>query len=374
MKQLRLFSAFVALMLVAAMATAQTTTTTATTRLQPIKAKSGAVVNTVKEYKVISYNVRLSMAADADGENRWENRKAASLKMVAEQKPIVMGLQEACPDQIEYLDQNLTGYKHIGVGRDDGDREGEMMAIYYDTTRLMLLKSGTFWLSETPDKVSRGWDAACNRTCTWGFFKIKNSNQGFFYFNTHLDHMGREARKNSIELIVSKIAEINPNGAPVLLSADFNSPTDNAIFDPLKAVLHDARTKCKVTDTSVTYNGFGKIEGNPATNNDNEQVIDHIFYRGVTPVKFQVLNGDYGVPYISDHYPIAFTFRTGVAKSGRVRLYDGNTPQKKPVASGVVTQKIGCSQAKSCPKKNGTVQSCTKVGCTEKKTEEKIKK
>ena len=139
--------------------------------------------------------------------------------------------------------------------------------------------------------------------------KLKGTDKEFYYFNTHLDHIGREARKNSILLIVDKIAEINTQGLPVFLSADFNSPTDNAIFDPLKQALGDARTDCTVTDKSITYNGFGQVEGNPATNNDNEQVIDHIFYKGVRPGTFKVLNGDYEVPYISDHYPIAFTFR-----------------------------------------------------------------
>lgn len=290
MKQLRFLSTLLFTLVIAAVATAQ----------------GGAEA---KEYKVISYNVRMSMAPESDGSNFWNYRREASLKMVAEQQPLVMGLQEACPDQIEYLDSCLTGYKHVGVGRDDGKAAGEMMAIYYDTTRLTLVDSGTFWLSETPDKVSLGWDAACKRTCTWALLKLKGADKEFYYFNTHLDHIGREARKNSILLIVDKIAEINTQGLPVFLSADFNSPTDNAIFDPLKKALGDARTECTVTDKSITYNGFGEIEGNPATNNDNEQVIDHIFYKGVHPGTFKVLNGDYGVPYISDHYPIAFTFR-----------------------------------------------------------------
>ena len=119
--------------------------------------------------------------------------------------------------------------------------------------------------------------------------KLKGTDKEFYYFNTHLDHIGREARKNSILLIVDKIAEINTQGLPVFLSADFNSPTDNAIFDPLKQALGDARTDCTVTDKSITYNGFGQVEGNPATNNDNEQVIDHIFYKGVRPGTFKVV-------------------------------------------------------------------------------------
>ena len=261
----------------------------------------------ISYYKIISFNVRYSSAPEIDGDNRWELRRDASVKMVAKHKPLVMGLQEACPDQIDLLDLNLTGYKHIGVGRDDGKRAGEMMAIYYDTTRLTLLDSGTFWLSETPEKVSIGWDAACNRTCTWGHFKMKDTDFEFLYFNTHLDHLGSLARKNSIKLIVAKMTELNPDNVPVFLSGDFNSTTDDHIFDPLKASLKDARMMSAISDKNITYNGFGTVTDNPNTR--KEWVIDHIFFSGVNPMAFMVLNGNYGVPFISDHYPISFRFR-----------------------------------------------------------------
>ena len=261
----------------------------------------------ISYYKMISFNVRYSSAPEIDGDNRWELRRDASVKMVANHKPLVMGLQEACPDQIDFLDLNLTGYKHIGVGRDDGKRAGEMMAIYYDTTRLTLLDSGTFWLSETPEKVSIGWDAACNRTCTWGHFKMKDTDFEFLYFNTHLDHLGSLARKNSIKLIVAKMTELNPDNVPVFLSGDFNSTTDDPIFDPLKASLKDAREMSAISDKIITYNGFGTVTDNPNTR--KEWVIDHIFFSGVNPMAFMVLNGNYGVPFISDHYPISFRFR-----------------------------------------------------------------
>lgn len=261
----------------------------------------------VSYYKIISFNVRYSSAPEIDGDNRWELRRDASVKMVAQQKPLAMGLQEACPDQIDFLDLNLTGYKHIGVGRDDGKRAGEMMAIYYDTTRLTLLDSGTFWLSETPEKVSLGWDAACNRTCTWGHFKMIDTDFEFLYFNTHLDHVGSLARKNSIKLIVDKMTELNPDNVPVFLSGDFNSTTDDPIFDPLKASLKDAREVSAISDKIITYNGFGTVTDNPNTR--KEWVIDHIFFSGVNPMAFMVLNGNYGVPFISDHYPISFRFR-----------------------------------------------------------------
>ena len=262
----------------------------------------------ISYYKIISFNVRYSSAPEIDGDNRWELRRDASVKMVAKHKPLVMGLQEACPDQIDFLDLNLTGYKHIGVGRDDGKRAGEMMAIYYDTTRLTLLDSGTFWLSETPEKVSIGWDAACNRTCTWGHFKVNDTGFEFLYFNTHLDHLGSLARKNSINLIVDKMTELNPDNLPVFLSGDFNSTTDDHIFDPLKASLKDAREVSAISDKNITYNGFGTVTDSPNTR--KEWVIDHIFFSGVNPMAFMVLNGNYGVPFISDHYPISFIFST----------------------------------------------------------------
>ena len=265
-------------------------------------------VKKITYYKIISYNVRFSSVPETDGANRWELRRDASIKMVAEQKPLAMGLQEACPDQIDFLDQNLTGYKHIGVGRDDGNRAGEMMAIYYDTTRLTLLNSGTFWLSETPDKVSIGWDAACNRTCTWGHFKVNDTGFEFLYFNTHLDHVGSQARRNSIKLIVAKMAELNPNNVPVFLSGDFNSTTDDTIFEPLKASLKDAREVSAISDKNITYNGFGTVTDSPNTR--KEWVIDHIFFSGVNPMAFRVLNCNFGVPFISDHYPISFKFST----------------------------------------------------------------
>ena len=111
------------------------------------------------DIKVISFNVRLSTRSD--GDNWWENRKHASINMLNEEKPTVFGLQEALPGQVEYLVENLPEYDYIGVGRDDGKKKGEFMAIFYLKEKVELLDGGTFWLSETPDVPSKGWDAAC---------------------------------------------------------------------------------------------------------------------------------------------------------------------------------------------------------------------
>lgn len=276
MKKLLLFSACVA-MLCAAIGCAK-------------KGKNDTI-------KVVSYNIRMSGSPAADGDNFWANRKQASINMVNDEQPDVMGIQEGCPDQIAFLDEHLPEYEHIGVGREDGKAEGEMMAIYYRADRVELLDSGTFWLSETPDEVSKGWDGACKRTCTWALMRMKDSGKEFAYFNTHLDHVGPTARAEALKLIVKRMAELVPAGMPLFLTADFNSTTDEPIFEPLKAAMRDARAEAPQSDPRGTFNDWGR---------ESDVVIDHIFFRDADARSFTVLcDKNYGAPYISDHYPVA---------------------------------------------------------------------
>ena len=247
------------------------------------------------EIKVISYNVRLS---GGDGENHWDKRKHASINMINDEKPTVFGLQEAKPDQMQYLVENLPQYGWVGVGRDDGVSSGEHMAIFYLKDEVELLDSGTFWLSETPDTPSMGWDAACKRTCTWTKLKMKKTGTEFAYLNTHLDHVGKEAQRNGLALMVERCAQIVPKGMTAFVTADFNATTDDAIFEPLKADMLDARETAPETDRRGTFNGFDNLQN---------VVIDHIFYRGAEAHTFRVLDKYYGAPYISDHYPVVMT-------------------------------------------------------------------
>ena len=141
--------------------------------------------------KLISYNLRNSHGKD--GDNVWMKRRHATPEMIRREAPDVFGVQEGLIDQLHYIDAECPQYARVGVGRDDGAEKGEFMAVYYLHDRFELLDSGTFWLSETPDKVSRGWDGACNRTVTWVELKDRKSGKEFFYFNTHLDHKGKGA-------------------------------------------------------------------------------------------------------------------------------------------------------------------------------------
>ena len=247
------------------------------------------------QVKVISFNMRTG-GADNGTQNAWGARREGIPAMMAKENPTVMGVQEALSYQLTFVTENVPGYEYYGVGRDDGRSTGEMMAIFYKTDVVELGDHGTFWLSETPDEVSYGWDAAYRRTATWAFFTVKATGKKFFYINTHLDNEGSEAREQSIRLICDKLAELNPDGYPSILTADFNSTTDDAIFDPLKMVMHDARTDAAVTDQFGTYNGWGTTTS----------TIDHIFYSDFTPLEYHTIMDRWnGVQYISDHYPIS---------------------------------------------------------------------
>ena len=257
--------------------------------------------NRTSEIKVMSYNIRLSSGTiKADSIYHWEHRKQASLNLMHEENPTVFGLQEACPDQMDYMVENLPEYGYIGVGRDDGKRKGEFMSIFYKKEEVEFIDGGTFWLSETPDQVSKGWDAACFRTCTWALLKKKDTGKKFVYMNTHLDHMGKVAREESIKLIVERAEKLTGGKLPVFITADFNSPTSNAIFKPMQEAMLDARVEAPVTDDRGTLNCWGTTP--PGV------VIDHVFYRGAEAQKFEVLRDkNYGAPYVSDHYPVMLT-------------------------------------------------------------------
>jgi endonuclease/exonuclease/phosphatase family metal-dependent hydrolase len=174
------------------------------------------------------------------------------------------------------------------------------MAVFYLSDKFNLLQSGTFWLSETPDIVSKGWDAECFRIVTWVQLQDIKSKKEFYFFNTHFDHKGIVARENSAELISEKIKEIAGRKASIIFGGDLNSDISDLIFNPLKKFMKVARECSPITDNRGTMNGFGATP--------NNIVLDHIFCRNVKCKEFKTLDSDYGVPYISDHYPIEFVF------------------------------------------------------------------
>ena len=243
---------------------------------------------------VMSFNIRYGDAQD--GTNAWRYRCPATILMIQDQTPDVIGLQEVLDYQRSFIADYADGYKIVGVGRDNGRKEGEQMCIMYNTKTVKLVKWDTFWLSETPSKPSLGWDAACRRTATWAIMKDKRSGERFVMLNTHLDHVGEQARREGMALILDKISEINPDGLPVVLVGDFNSSSDDPALAKAGLQLRNARETAFSTDRGATYNGWGKSSG----------VIDHIFYSGFSSCTvFEVVRKPYDDrTFISDHYPV----------------------------------------------------------------------
>ena len=260
------------------------------------------------ELKIISFNIRYNSWNNIDGDNGWPYRKAAVVKMIDDARPSAIGLQEALIDQLQYLDSCLPQYRRIGVGRDDGKEAGEFMAIYYDTLRLELLSDTTRWLSETPEVPSKYEGAGCYRTVTVARFRDRQSGKEFAYLNTHLDHVSDDARVRGAQVIAWTVAtELNEErtgGIPVIVGGDMNTEGDSSEYSPFalfrRVGLQDARTLTDSTSYAITYNAYGQAEGS---------VIDHFFVRDAQVLRFSTLDGDYGVPYISDHYPIEITVR-----------------------------------------------------------------
>ena len=182
------------------------------------------------QLKIATCNIQMAPAPE---KVYWaQTRRDAEKALQRRYRFDIFGAQETFKHQIDSI--LPEGYSYVGAGRDDGREAGEYSPIIFNTKKIKCLKSGTFWLSETPEKVSFGWDAACRRVCTWGEFEDTASGKKFYFFNTHLDHVGVKARENGVKLIMRKIAEIAGNNT-YFLTGDFNIAPDNPALAPLFA-------------------------------------------------------------------------------------------------------------------------------------------
>ena len=248
--------------------------------------------------RVMSYNIRNSRAKD--GDNAWTIRRDATPEMLRTVSPDVFGIQEAYQEQLDYILEQCPEYKMVGVGRDDGVRKGEQMSVFYDSRKIALLDWGTYWLSETPDVPSYGWDAACRRTATWTLLEQKATGRRFYFVNTHLDHKGVTARKEGLALIYDNIKKMNPDGLPMVLVGDFNVYPDDECLKDINSLMKSARFDSRDADPRGSFNGFRK------NGMDELGKIDYIYYKGFSYCRrFKVDTTTYaGRPYISDHYPV----------------------------------------------------------------------
>lgn len=250
--------------------------------------------------RVMSFNVRHTGEVADTGALHWDNRKESVVRMLKDLRPDIITLQEAHKDQYEYILSNLPGYGHIEwILGSTQQSTGSRQCVIYREDKFEFVDWGHMWLKENPEEFGRGWDAANHRACTWAILRSRKTGRLVSTFNTHFDHKGWEARKQSAIMVADKISSLEGDPA-VFLCGDFNMPFENERMAPLKAILGHANDDAAVKDTAPTFNGWGK----------HNSYLDHIFYRNAVPKKFEVVDdfGKYGAIYLSDHNPVYCDF------------------------------------------------------------------
>lgn len=255
--------------------------------------------------RVASFNVRVPMDKSP---HTWPERAPRCVALIQRHKFDIVGLQEAVWQQMVDLTAP-DGWSYVGVGRDDGAKKGEFSSIIYRTARFKVLKHGTFWLSETPEKPgSKSWKTACTRVCTWAEMWDRQSERSFMFFNTHLDHVSTEAREKGTHVILERMAEY-AQGRPIIFTGDFNTHPDRKAKDgrdtPYAVITSNLYDTLHLSETphqgpTKTFQAF-KYEENP-----QGRPIDFIFVStGVRVLSHMTLNDDENKLYPSDHFPVA---------------------------------------------------------------------
>lgn len=253
--------------------------------------------------RVVSYNIRFD--TPSDGTNAWPNRRIRVANVLRFNKADIFCLQEALINQIEDLKREFPNYEYYGLGRSDGKQGGEFCPIFYKKSRFTILESGTFWLSETPEKAgSVAWYATLPRIATWVKFRDLSSGKDFFIFNTHLDHSSQSARDKGSKLVKDRINSMCGD-LPVILTGDFNdrpgsTPYNNIISDFGNIEMFDAEAAAKYPHHGSTFTFVGwDFIGVPG------KIIDYIFVNQKVDVIYHAFLGDnWDGVYPSDHIPV----------------------------------------------------------------------
>ena len=259
-----------------------------------------------QQFHVASYNVRYANPTDEQRGNGWSRRCPVICDQIAYESFDLIGMQEVLKTQFDDLSDRLSqDYGCFGVGRNDGKMSGEYAPIFYKKDRFILLDSGCFWLSATPDKPSVGWDAKYPRICVWVQLRDRSTGNTLYFLNTHFDHKSATARRNSAELIVARLKKYGADDLATFVTGDLNVAYTNAAMAPLTGYLTGARESFSPMDQTPTFHNNGS----------SAAFIDHILYRNIdAPQSYRVLTDCYGVQkdgkdyYLSDHYPVTAVF------------------------------------------------------------------
>lgn len=264
--------------------------------------KTELPVTEISTLKVMSFNI---LRGDLNGpDHLWTSRREACLAMIADEEPMLFGLQECTWTQRRHILEADSRLQAVGVAVDGQKKDYTNVSsnpIFWRTDILSLEDWGTFWLCDTPEATGTyTWNAQKPRTCTWARFKVRCNGKRLIYFNTHVENAaGEETKDKSIRLIVDRMREANPSlQVPMLFGGDLNSKASANCLSAMMTYLEHAPSSCKDTDAGRTLNSF-KATGGSA--------IDHLFYNkeGFTGKRFWVNRKAYkNVTYLSDHYPI----------------------------------------------------------------------
>jgi endonuclease/exonuclease/phosphatase family metal-dependent hydrolase len=262
------------------------------------------LVSAAQNLIVGSYNVRLYTPRDTG--NLWEQRAPVVAALIRFHDFDVFGTQEGFKNQLEDIRTALPYYTYYGVGRDDGKEKGEHSAIFFKKDRFQLLDKGDFWLSQTPEQPSKGWDATCcNRICSWVYLKDRKTKKKFYVFNAHYDHEGVVARKESSKLILDRIKSI-AGKKPVVLTGDFNGDHQSEWYQTVanSGIVKDTYRQVEHPYAlNSSFNGFGKT-------NYRDEIIDHVFTTPHFSVqKWGLLTDTYYGKYPSDHFPVLVSLK-----------------------------------------------------------------
>ncbi len=261
---------------------------------------------TAQEMLVGTYNIRYKNWNDSVQGEVWQKRCQVICDQVNFMNPDLFGAQEVLWGQLQDMLGRLDGYDYIGIGRDDGKRGGEHEPIFYKKDKLQLLDHGDFWLSQTPEKPGKGWDAACVRICTWGKFAVKEPRaprrglfnrrkqepKVFYFFNLHMDHVGVVARREAAKLVVNRVREL-AQGTPVFITGDFNVDQYNEIYTIFtqSGLLKDSYDAARIRFAeNGSFNAF-------KTEYFTTSRIDHVFVSPATTVEaYGLLTNSYWTP------------------------------------------------------------------------------
>lgn len=260
------------------------------------------------QLNVMTFNIRFNNPGDSL--DAWPYRKEMVASQILFHQTHIAGLQEALHEQVIDLKNSLTRYKYVGVSRSAIKEKGEYTAIFYDTTFLQVLQSATFWLAEQTDVPGKkGWDAALERIVTWAKFKDRRTKKVFYFFNTHFDHVGIIAKKESALLLKQKVKDIAGN-SPVIITGDFNArPGEDPIMILTDRNKIDSFTDAKEVSQLPHYGPTGTFNGFRSKETD-DRPIDFIFIKnGVDVYKHATLSQTWRGHFSSDHFPVFISAR-----------------------------------------------------------------